>query len=192
MSYYENFWQYTDQFVRLSKADKQIIASKIQVLKVSQGTVLTNVGDIPKSIYFVVSGCVRMYYLSDGKEITGFIFEENTFAGSIDSYFSKESSLQVVETLEACILLEISIQSMEYLLKHVKNWEVLSRKLCQDRLAFTQKLQAALIMNKPLDRYKSYLKIHPNIENRVPHKVLASYIGITPVSLSRIRKRLSN
>ncbi len=186
MSYYENFWQYTDQFVRLSKADKQIIASKIQVLKVSQGTVLTNVGDIPKSIYFVVSGCVRMYYLSDGKEITGFIFEENTFAGSIDSYFSKESSLQVVETLEACILLEISIQSMEYLLKHVKNWEVLSRKLCQDRLAFTQKLQAALIMNKPLDRYKSYLKIHPNIENRVPHKVLASYIGITPVSLSRI------
>ena len=126
-----------------------------------------------------------------GKEITGFIFQEHMFCGSHESFFSQVPSMQVLETLEPCELLVLSFESLQELYEKVPKMNTMVRKLLEQRMANAQKVVASLIMNKPEDRYRSLLELHPEWVHRVPQQVLATYLGITPVSLSRIRRRLT-
>ena len=99
--------------------------------------------------------------------------------------------MQVLETLEPCELLVLSYESLQELYEKVPKMNTMVRKLLEQRMANAQKVVASLIMNKPEDRYRSLLELHPEWVHRVPQQVLATYLGITPVSLSRIRRRLT-
>jgi CRP-like cAMP-binding protein len=112
-------------------------------------------------------------------------------AGSSESFFSQVPGTQIIETLEECELLVLTHSSLEQLYADVPKMNIFVRKILEQRMAFAQKVVASLIINKPQDRYSSYQQLHPDLENRIPQHILASYMGITPVSLSRIRKRLS-
>ena len=113
------------------------------------------------------------------------------FAGSAESFYTQQSSTQVLEALEDSELLVITRDSLNYLYETIPRMNVFGRKLLEQRMAFAQKVVAALIIHKPEDRYIAYRELHPELENRIPQHILASYMGITPVSLSRIRRRIA-
>ena len=187
---FENFWNFTDQFVALSEREKEQIKKQLTFRKVTKNTILVDLGQTSKEVFFINKGCLRFYYLTDeGNEITGFVFTESMFAGSHESFFSQVPSNQVLETLEDSELLVISYKKLHQLYNEVPKMNTLVRKLLEQRMAHAQKVIASLIINKPQDRYTAYQKLHPGLENRIPQHVLASYMGITPVSLSRIRRR---
>ena len=189
---FDNFWNFTGQFVAFSSKEKELIKSSLTLKDVPKNYTLVDLGQTAKEVYFINKGLLRFYYITDeGHEITGFIFQENMFAGSHESFFAQVPSIQVLETLEPSELLVISHKNLHQLYEDVPKMNVLTRKLLEQRMAHAQKVVAALIINKPQDRYTTYQNLHPGLENRIPQHVLASYMGITPVSLSRIRKRLS-
>ncbi|MEL7119395.1 MAG: Crp/Fnr family transcriptional regulator [Bacteroidota bacterium] len=189
---FDNFWKFTNQFVTFSKREKELIKSSITLKDVPKNYTLVDLGQTAKEVYFINKGLLRFYYITDeGNEITGFIFQENMFAGSHESFFSQIPSIQVLETLEESELLAFSYEKFNHLLEELPKMNVLVRKVLEVRMSFAQKIVASLIMNKPQDRYTSYQELHPGLENRIPQHILASYMGITPVSLSRIRKRIS-
>ncbi|MDF9795041.1 CRP-like cAMP-binding protein [Catalinimonas alkaloidigena] len=189
---FDNFWTFTDQFVSFSRQEKEQIKRQLSIRDVPRHHVLINTGEVADEIFFINKGCVRLYYLTnEGEEITGFIFLENMMAGSSESFFSQIPGTQIIETLEECELLVLTYEKLEQLYTDVPRMNILVRKILEQRMAFAQKVVASLIINKPQDRYSSYQQLHPGLENRIPQHVLASYMGITPVSLSRIRKRLS-
>lgn len=133
---------------------------------------------------------MRYYYLTeDGREITGFIFQENMFAGSHSSFFNQIPSEQILETIEYTTVLALSYTSLMTLYQTVPKMNELVRKILEHRFAYAQSVIAALITHKPEKRYQKLLEQQPDLVNRVPLHILATYIGITPVSLSRIRAR---
>ena len=190
---FENFWEFTDRFVVFTPKEKELIKQRLILRDVPKNYILVDLGDVAKEIYFIKKGCLRFYYITDeGNEVTGFIFQENMFAGSAESFYTQQPSTQVLETLEESELLVLTYEALNYLYEVVPKMNVLVRKILEQRMAFAQKVVASLIIHKPKDRYIAYRELHPDLENRIPQHILASYLGITPVSLSRIRRRISN
>ena len=190
---FEQFWNTVEQFVSFSPKEKQSVQNHLIIRDVPKHHILVDLGQVAREVYFVNKGCVRFYYLTDdGKEITGFIFVENMFGGSHESFFSQTPSIQVVETLEASELVVLPYEGLHELFVTVPKMNVFMRKLLTQRMANAQKVVASLIMNKPEERYTSMLELYPQLVNRIPQQVLATYLGITPVSLSRIRKRITD
>lgn len=189
---FTSFWQFAQQFEPFSAAEKQLVQQKFVLLDVPAHHRLVGIGQRANYLYFVNRGCLRFYYpTADGQEITGFIFEEGGFAGVLESFFTQTPSQQVLETLEDCELLALSHADLEKLYQEVPRMNVLVRKILEQRMAYAQKVVASLILQSPEERYEALLRRQPQLLQRVPQKVLATYLGITPVSLSRIRKRIS-
>ena len=190
---FQQFWQFAEGFVSFTPAEKVAIQQKFVLRDVPAQHRLVNIGETAAELYFVNKGCLRFYYLtSEGQEITGFIFEENGFAGVLESFFTQTPGQQVLETLEECELLVLSFKDLHQLYEQVPRMNVLVRKVLEQRMAYAQKVVASLILNSPEERYAELLRMRPGLLQRVPQKVLATYLGITPVSLSRIRKRISD
>lgn len=189
---FDQFWKFTNQFVPFSPKEKERIKAAVTIRDVPKNYILIDVGQTAKETYFINKGLLRFYYLTDeGNEVTGFIFQENMFAGSHESFFSQVPSIQVLETLEESELLVLPYDGLQQLFREVPKMNVFARKLLEMRMAFAQRIVASLIMHKPQDRYTAYQELHPGLEGRIPQHILASYMGITPVSLSRIRRRIS-
>ena len=189
---FDNFWNFTEQFVSFTPKEKERIKAAITSRDVPKNYMLIDLGQTARETYFINKGLLRFYYLTDeGNEITGFIFQENMFAGSHESFFSQLPSIQILETLEDSELLVFSYEQLQQLFLEIPNMNVFARKILEMRMSFAQKIVASLIINKPQDRYTAYQQLHPGLENRIPQHILASYMGITPVSLSRIRSRIS-
>ena len=187
---FEQFWQFTDQYVLFSKQEKNTIKGYLTIKTFPKQTTLVDLGTVSQEVYFILKGCLRFYYITDdGREITGFVFQENMFAGSHDSFFNQVPSLQIVETIEASEVLTLSFSGLSELYRKVPKMNEFVRKLLQHRFSVAQTVVASLIINKPEERYRKIIEQQPDLVNRIPLHVLATYIGITPVSLSRIRAR---
>lgn len=190
---FEQFWKFCETMVSFTAQEKELIRQQLILRDVPKNYQLVAEGEVANEVFFINKGCIRLYYLlEEGKEVTGFIFQENMFGGSAESFFSQTPSVQILETIEECELLVLSYAALQHLYDAVPKMNVLMRKILEQRMTFAQKLVASLIIHKPQDRYTSYQQLHPDLENRIPQHVLASYMGITPVSLSRIRKRMSS
>ena len=189
---FQQFWHFADSFVPFSQQEKEKVQQKFTLKDIPSFHPLVNIGETSSEIYFVNRGCLRFYYLlPSGDEVTGFIFEEEHFAGVLESFFTQTPSTQVLQTLENCELLALSFTDLHHLYQQVPKMNVLVRMILEQRMAYAQKVVASLIMQTPVERYEQLLQNRPGLLQRVPQKILASYLGITPVSLSRIRKRIS-
>ena len=151
---------------------------------------LVEEGHVARELYFINKGCLRFYYNRDGDEVTGFIFLENLFATALDSFLQQESSTQIVETLEDSELLVVSYSGLQRLYEYSTNFQVFGRKLAEQRLVNAQRILSSYILDSPEERYRKLVATQPEWLQRVPQHYIASFLGITPVSLSRIRKRI--
>jgi len=157
--------------------------------KVPAKTMLLQEGQISKMMFFIEKGCLRTWINNDGKEITTQFFFEGDSVSSIESFRTNQPSLYSIESLEPCVLQTISqkdfqniIESSPELIEELE--EHLFRRLFQ-----SQQLLYSFLKNNPKKRYEELIERHPHIVQRVSQHYIASYLGITSVSLSRIRNR---
>lgn len=184
------FWSAINRLVIFSDQEKRLFQEHLQPKEIPAHTTLVELEEVAQEAYFILDGCMRFYYLTeDGREITGFIFTEHMFASCHTSFFNQTASLQILETLEPTSVLSLSYRSLDILYDLVPKTNVLIRKVFQERFTHAQRVVESLISMKPEERYQNLLKERPDLVQRVPQHILASYIGITPVSLSRIRSR---
>ena len=146
-------------------------------------------GEICKYQYFVQEGLLRAYYLNEkGEDVTiQFAFEEH-WVGDLFSFYSGEKSNLNIEALEDSKLLYIGRDNMEKALLKIPKLERFFRILIQKAYVVTQQRLARTFIQDASSRYKQLTKQHPDILQRVPQYHIASYLGIKPQSLSRIRK----
>ena len=152
-------------------------------------TMLLREGQVSRTAYFIERGALRIWFNNNGRDITFQFFFEGEGVSSIESFRTGQPSLFNLETLEPCTLHSISHTSFQYILDHspiIKN-EIEQQML--HRLIFYQRLFLSRIKDNPQKRYKELLEQRPDILQRVPQHYIASYLGITAVSLSRIRNR---
>lgn len=152
-------------------------------------TMLLQEGQISKTAYFIEKGCLRSWFNNNGKDITFQFFFEGQGVSSVESFKTNQPSLFNVESIEPCIIQSISKKDFQFVLD---NSQVIKNDVEEHilkRLFYYQKLFLSRIKDKPERRYKELLEQHPEILQRVPQHYIASYLGVTPVSLSRIRNR---
>ncbi len=152
-------------------------------------TILLNEGDIAKKAFFIEKGCLRICFNNNGKDITFQFFFEGEVVSSIESFRTNQPSLFTIESIEPCIIHSISKKDFQTILDNSPTIKQQLEELTFQRLIYYQKLFLSRIKDNPEKRYLELLKNNPQILLRVPQHYIASFLGITSVSLSRIRNR---
>lgn len=158
-------------------------------LTIPAKTILLREGEISRQAWFIKKGCLRLWFNNNGKDITFQFFFENQGVSSIESFRSGRPSLFNLESIEPCRLLVISKTDFEKMIAETPGYQQLIEEQIYKRLEHYSALFLSRIRDTPQQRYLNLLKDHPEIIRRIPQHYIASYLGITPVSLSRIRNK---
>jgi CRP-like cAMP-binding protein len=173
----------------LSSASVFDLQSYTQVIQVPEGGILVREGQHADTLYFIVEGAARAYYSKDGKDVTDWFAFENDFICAIVSYFMNVPSPHFIEVLEDSILLSITRDAMQELCSKHHDIETLARVSATKTMLQLQQRIVGIQFESAEKRYENLLKIRPDIVNRIPLRHIASYLGITQETLSRIRAR---
>jgi CRP-like cAMP-binding protein len=157
--------------------------------KIAAKTILLNEGEIANNIFLIKKGCLREWFNKDGKDITFQFFFEGQPVASIDSFMNREPSLFAIESIEPSTILTIEKADFDKLLNHFPEFKIGFQDFIFQRFRNYGLLFLSRIKDTPKERYEDLIKNHPEIIKRIPQHYIASYLGITPVSLSRIRNR---
>ncbi|MEZ2442331.1 Crp/Fnr family transcriptional regulator [Chitinophaga sp. RCC_12] len=167
----------------------EIFSPYFKQIEVPAKSILLQEGKVSKTMYFIEKGCLRTWVNNDGKEITTQFFFEGDSVSSIESFRTNRPSLYSIESLEPCVLQTISQKDFQDI---IQNSPELKDNLVEHlfmRLIKSQQIFFSYLKNTPQQRYAELLEQHPEIIKRIPQHYIASYLGITSVSLSRIRNR---
>jgi len=156
-------------------------------IKVPAKTVLLKEGAVSKKVFFIEKGCMRLWFNNQGKDVSFQFFFENEGVSSVESFMMGQPGLFTLETIEPCTLRVIHKKDFDLILTESPEMEKYVNSSILDRLVSYQKLFLSRIKDNPQKRYLDLIKNQPQIIQRVPQHYIASYLGITAVSLSRIR-----
>jgi Cyclic nucleotide-binding domain. len=176
----------------LSEEAKQVLTECIPIVTFPKGHILLREGQVSNESFFNIEGLVRKYYMVDGEEKTTEFYIENDAISSLQSYNLKVPSNHYLECIEESRLAILSRERERELFEKVPGFESLCRVTIEEELGAYQDKQAQFMMSNPEKRYTDLMQNSPELLQRVPQYHLASYLGIKPESLSRIRKRITN
>ncbi len=158
--------------------------------KIKKKTCLLSAGKTAREVYILITGCIRLFYVKDGKDISAYFFTENNFAGAYDSFISQKPSRHSIETLEDCEILSISHKTFLELFDKFPKMNEFMRRVLEERFVSLHDLFTSQILDSTEQRYLKLKKERPDLINRIPQHQLATFLGMTPVSLSRIKNRI--
>lgn len=183
----EKLFGFISQFTRLSPESREALASICERMEFPKGHVLLRPGAICHYIYYIESGLTRTYYIKDGKEVTDWISRENTIAVSLISFLTRKPDIRGIELLEPASILALPFQGLEALYQKFHEIERLGRLLVSFGAIQMQQRFDELHFVTAHQRYQGLLETHPDLIQRVPLGMIASYLGVTQETLSRIR-----
>ena len=182
--------QYISQFTTLSEADAAEIVRNMKFRTFKKGTVLLKEGQTVKLCYFVLKGCIRQYFLVDGEEKTTSFYTEGQPVTPYEGTYKRVPSKYYLACVEDTIVTTSSPEDEAAFFEKFPHLEPVSRLAVEEELGKSQDRFTSFILNSPEERYLHLLKTRPDLLDRVPQYQLASFLGVTPESLSRIRKRI--
>jgi len=182
--------QHVGDKIELSTAERNFFISLLEEKSFAQKTKILRPGEHCKNQYFIVKGCLKIFYLDpEGFEYIAKFAIENRWAFDIRSFFENSPAYCGIACLEPTIVLQLSFDNYQKLLDRISSFEKFYRLMLQQSFIA---LQYRMIENLSLqaeERYLQFQRKYPGLETRISQKDIASYLGITPVFLSMIRKR---
>jgi CRP-like cAMP-binding protein len=186
------FEQYKNYFPQLKdKWDDYI--SHYHRIELPARTILLREGEVSKKAFLIEKGCLRVWFDYRGRDITFQFFFENEGVSSAESFRKSTPSFFTIESIEPCILYWIDKHDLDEIMKEILQIPEMRDQMIDtlfDRQLHYMKHFLSFIKDTPKERYLNLVKEKPHIILRVPQQYIASYLGITPVSLSRIRNKI--
>ncbi len=183
----EQLFKYFQKYNPLSNEAEEAIANICNTFTVKKNTDLQAIGHTCKTIYFIKSGVARIYYLHDGIGVTENFFFEGNIIARVESLLTGKPSRKAIQILEDADIISINAEALFKLYDRFPQIERLFRKIFEAAYVDTVNRIEGMQFHSAEERYKALLYEAPNVLKRVPLKYVASYLGITQVSLSRIR-----
>jgi CRP-like cAMP-binding protein len=174
-----------------SENDLSQFLSKVKIRTFSANEMILSNGQLENYLSFIDSGVVRYYVVANEKEITFDFAFKNSFYCAYDSFYSRKKSAVYIQAITDCQLFSVSHESLQMLYEKCETAKKLGRIATEFLLAKKVKRELDLLTTSPQKRYEYLLQEHPKYIQQIPLKYLASYIGVVPETLSRIRKRIS-
>ena len=164
-----------------------------QRIEVPARTILLQEGAVSKKAFIIEKGCLRLWFNNQGRDVTFQFFFENEAVSSIESFRKNIPSFFTIETIEPSVIHMIHKKDMEKIFNDINEMPEMKGRMLNiafDRQFHYMKHFLSFIKDTPTQRYLNLIRENPQIILRVPQHYIASYLGITPVSLSRIRNKM--
>ena len=187
---YQQLRQYFNQLTPIAPEEWNDFTQKLRVIQKTSGAQLLQEGQVCDFVCYINHGLVRAYELVDGIEVNRTFFMQDFFATEYQSFLQREPSKEYLEVIDDAELVVIDYQHLQDMYRKYKSFERLGRILAESLYVRLRGKVERFLINSPEERYLLLLKDHPDYLDKIPHYHIASYLGITPQSLSRIRKRL--
>lgn len=179
--------------VNFSAAEEEMVISKLKKIVISKGDTLLRAGQAVSYQYYVRSGCLRTFFLDEaGKEYTVQFAVNDWWISDYTAFFTGEKSILYIECIQEAEIFQLSKESMEQLYHEVPSIETFFRKKMERFFASFQKRILSDLALPAKEKYQRFMETYPQIEQSIKNYHLASYLGITTESLSRIRKELAH
>ncbi len=179
--------------VVLTKEDIQLCDQYFETVSISKNTVLEEQDKIPEYLYFITSGFMRLFYLDEnGDEITTNLSSSNSFLASFLSFIHQKKAKENVECISECEIVRIHRPNLATLIKQSENFKKFSLIIFEHAITSTENRANDLATLSAEQRYKKLMENQPEILQNVPIQYIASFLGMKPESLSRIRRKIIN
>lgn len=187
---HQKLFDFIANAVQLQDVDVSKISSKLSIEDYKKGDFILKQQQVSKTLKFVLSGVYRVYQLKDGKEITSYFnYEErNPLVASFVSLLSKKPSTEFIECILPGKVISIAYSDWQELYKTSLELNIFGRLMAEKNYVLAIERIESLQYQNATTRYELFLKHYPNLLNLIPHHYISSYLGITPESLSRVRK----
>lgn len=186
----EELIEYILQFGNLNKQQIDLITSKATALELHKNEYFSEAGKIPRQVGFVMEGVLRgCYYNNKGEEITRCFIPENNMAVDYPNFEANSASAEYLQASTDCKLFVFSKQDWDELSHTIVGWDSIKNKIVQKCL-YQKSRKSPIISQDATTRYLEFLENYPTLANRVALSQIASYLGVTQQSLSRIRKNI--
>ena len=187
---WERLFKNFSRFVVLSDEEQDIVKSLFKEKRYRRKQFILQEGEVSRYESFIVKGCTRTYEVDEkGQEHVVYFGPEDWWVGDLYSFLSGKPSAYNIDCLEDCIALQISKSSLETLYEKVPKTERFFRILVQNAFIAAQNRIASALKKTAAERYNEFMEKYPHIARRVPDHQIASFLGIAPQSLSRLRKK---
>lgn len=185
-----NLLESIQRIITLSPAEIEIVTSLFKEKTYKKGDFFLAEGQVCKQVGFVTKGILRYYINHDGEDKTYDFAQENMFVCNYESFLPQAPSTKIIQALEDCEMLQISHTDLHLFYQSVSGAERFGRVVIEQ--IFVQTLQdlSSFYTDTPELRYEKFLERHPGLLQRISQYHVASYVGVKPQSLSRIRKRI--
>ncbi|MGG6230384.1 Crp/Fnr family transcriptional regulator [Tenacibaculum sp. SDUM215027] len=187
----EQIRKYFETFSFLNDQEWHYFSSKLQHQTFQKKEIVLSKGATENYLSFVENGILRLFIPKIENDVTfGFVFK-NSFISAYDSFLTQTSCGYSIETLAPTSLWRLSFDDLEDIYKNTSIGNEIGRKNAENLFLLKSKRELSLLSNTPEERYLNLFHERPELIQQIPLKYIASYIGITPQALSRIRKRIS-
>ncbi|MFH6948977.1 Crp/Fnr family transcriptional regulator [Flavobacterium sp. FlaQc-51] len=188
----KEFIEYILQFGSLNQQQIDLVLKKANILELHKDEYFSEAGKVAQQVGFVLNGIVRVcYYNNKGEEITKYFIDENNLVVDLESFENEIPSTAYVQAITDTTIMVFSKKDWKELSNTIVNWDAIVHKVVSRALMQKVERRSPQISEDATTRYLKFLEIYPNVVNRVPLSFVASYLGITQSSLSRIRKNIS-
>lgn len=175
------------KYSTMTHEELDTLESILVPMKFAKGEMILKEGEVCENIYYIEHGLVRQFYFKNGKQITEHLGEDRTIFMCIESLSREEPTKLQVEAIEPTTVYALPKQRLEQVALHNVNIQILYRKILEESLIISQVHADLVRFETAQDRYKKMCKLSPQVILRAPLVYIASYLQMTPETLSRVR-----
>ena len=176
----------------ISEIELEVLESCLSVRQIAKGDFLVKAGHVCHHVSFINKGLVRIYYTINGKDISVGFAGAGDYTSEYESFLTRKPAAQNIGALTNVEVVDLAFDDMQRLYKQYPVFQEFGRKIAEFLFIMLNRRNTALLATSPEDRYKNMIANNPSLLQQVPQYMLASYIGVTPEHLSRIRKKMSS
>jgi CRP-like cAMP-binding protein len=177
------------QYIEVDENDRQFICEAFKPRRFEKGEHFLLAGDVCRHVAFIESGVFRFYINREGEDATYYFAAENEFIGEYPSFLRGQPSDRNIQALETAEILLITYDDLQTFYQKVRFGERFGRLIAEEIFVDSIEQLASFYADKPEARYRNFVRQFPQLVQRLPQYYIASYVGIKPQSLSRIRRR---
>lgn len=188
---YSKLLELINQITELEGNEIELIKNSFRLIQLTKGDFFLKAGTINKHIGFINKGLVRYFVYKNDDESTFEFTKEGDFIADYQSFNNNTESIQNIQAIEDCEILIINHENVQVIFNSTKKGNLIGRRIIEHRFEIMVNQLLAIYMQSHEDRYQNFIKHYSDLSQRIPQYLIASYVGVKPESLSRIRRRFT-
>ena len=188
----ENIFEHFEKFIRLTESLKIELTKRLKPIEFKKGKIVLNANRISMESYFITKGILRTYFLKDGKEISEYFSGANEWVNSPKSFMQRKKDIYYIDAIENTEAYFINVEDLVYLFENFPKMERYARLSMGNVFGHLMERIVSMRFTSARERYYHFQKTYSDIYHRIPLGMVASYLGITQETLSRIRAEKKN